>query len=416
MGSLYKRFMVIIFIFCITLPAFAGKGKFYPDGHGGKVYFPLGNISFADEVVSFKIGNPAASKKDSDPELGTGVPDYDAAADANFVTLGCGGTLIYRFVDNALIDVDGPDLYVFEIGPAVESTNLSISKDGKKWIDIGKISGGKANIDISKYINPGDVFYYVKFQDLKNDCGGGFPGADIDAVGAIGSSVKISLDSSVLFDFGKHTLKPKAIKELDRVSAELKQFPGATVIIEGHTDNRGSKTSNQKVSEKRAAAVRDYWVQKKTLSELTFSAAGHGMRRPIASNKTEKGRAKNRRVEVIVLPPGVTKNANKAENKNTVKELWKTSWGELELNLTKETVTGSYSDDNGEVLGSYKQGVFDGFWIEDESSTRCETEIQGRYYWGKVRMTFDEERKRFNSVWGYCSEEPVNTDWTGEKK
>lgn len=416
MDRITRNILTVVFIFCLTLPAYAVNGKFYSDGHGGKVYFPLGDISFADEVVSFKMGTPSAAKKDSDPKLGTGIPDYDSASDSNAVTLGCGGTLVFRFLDNALIDIEGPDLYVFEIGPAVEPTTLSISKDGKNWIDIGKISGGKADVEISGYIKPGDVFYYVKLTDLKSDCGGGYPGADIDAVGAIGSSIKISIDSSVLFDFGKDTLKPEAIKELHRVAMELKKYPGATVIVEGHTDNRGTQAANQKVSEKRATAVRNYWVIKENLSELKFSAVGYGMHRPVALNDTEEGRAKNRRVEVIVLPPGVTKKTGKTDKGGTIAGKWKTNWGEMELRLSGEKVIGFYSEDNGEVFGTFKNGMFDGYWVEDEASTRCDKALRGRHYWGRVKMTFDKDLKSFKSIWGYCGETPYKADWTGDRK
>lgn len=54
MGSITKNLLMVVFIFCLTLPAYADNGKFYSDGHGGKFYFSLGDISFADEVVSFK--------------------------------------------------------------------------------------------------------------------------------------------------------------------------------------------------------------------------------------------------------------------------------------------------------------------------------------------------------------------------
>ncbi len=96
-----------------------------------------------------------------------------------------------KFVDNVLIDVPGPDLYVFEVGPAVQPTELSISNNGATWINIGKISGGTAEVDISQFVKPGDEFYFVSVTDLKSDCSGEFPGADIDAVGAIGSKAVI---------------------------------------------------------------------------------------------------------------------------------------------------------------------------------------------------------------------------------
>ena len=103
----------------------------------------------------------------------------------NFVSLGCGGTLVVRFTDNALVDVPGPDLYVFEIGSDVEPGHLWISKNGTEWVDIGEIKGATAAIDISRFVKPGDQFRYVRLTDLKSRCVRTWGGADIDAVGLV---------------------------------------------------------------------------------------------------------------------------------------------------------------------------------------------------------------------------------------
>jgi len=132
----------------------------YSDGHGGTVAFPLGDLSFADEIVGFQSGNPAATHEgDRIPDEALGPPDYDAGADDNYLTLGCGGVLTLRFTNNVLTDRPGPDLYVFEIGPAVEPTRLWISRDGEHWLDVGEIAGGRADVDISGVARKGDFFY-----------------------------------------------------------------------------------------------------------------------------------------------------------------------------------------------------------------------------------------------------------------
>lgn len=236
------------------------SGKEYPDGHGGYVYFPLGDISFAIKVVSFEKGDPSAADKDSQPEETLWIPDYDASKEDNYTTLGCGGVLTLQFIDNVLVDIEGPDLYVFEIGPAIEPTNLAISKDGQEWIEIGKISGGRADIDISQFVESGDTFNFIQLTDLRTDCGGAWPGADIDAIGAIGSALRISLKSSVFFDFDKSTLKPEAKKELHDVALKIKEHSIERIIIEEHTDNIGTEEYNLELSMKRAAAVKDYFI------------------------------------------------------------------------------------------------------------------------------------------------------------
>lgn len=180
--------------------AAAPEGRCCFDGHGGKVYFPQGDISFADEVASYILEDLAPSDSgDAVAAESLDIPDYSGDTDDKYLCLGCGGTLTLKFVDNVLTDVDGPDLYVLEIGGAVEPISLSLSRDGTNWTAVGEISGGKAEVKFSCYAEPEEVFYYVRLEDLRTACGEGTPGADIDAVGAIGSAIRLSMESSVLF-------------------------------------------------------------------------------------------------------------------------------------------------------------------------------------------------------------------------
>ena len=77
------------------------------------------------------------------------------------------------------------------------------------------------------------------------------------------------------------------------------------VIIEGHTDSLGSSTLNKELSEKRAEAVAEYLTADKTMEQESVEAHGYGYERPLSSNKTAKGRAENRRVDIIVTPSRV---------------------------------------------------------------------------------------------------------------
>ena len=96
-------------------------GQDYTDSRHHIVHFPLGDKSFADEVVAFNMGHPEPQPANArDPHNALGIPDNNDKLHSGFVTLGCGGSLTLRFTDNALVDVDGPDLWVFEVGPAVE--------------------------------------------------------------------------------------------------------------------------------------------------------------------------------------------------------------------------------------------------------------------------------------------------------
>lgn len=103
--------------------------------------------------------------------------------------------------------------------------------------------------------------------------------------------------SDVLFDFNKYTLKPEAREKLAKMSGIVLAHPGLKLAVEGHTDSVGSDEYNQKLSEQRAGAVRDYLVQQ-GVAEPT--ATGFGETRPIASNDNAAGRQQNRRVEIVV--------------------------------------------------------------------------------------------------------------------
>jgi outer membrane protein OmpA-like peptidoglycan-associated protein len=282
-----------------------GASKTYTDSRGKAVLFPLGDASFADEVVTFAIGTPPPrDPRWGDPKTAVGPPDFDRKrvdprSPAN-VVLGCGGSLVVRFADNVLVDVAGPDLYVFEVGPAIEPTHLAISQDGTTWTEVGNISGGTAAVDIAKVAKPGDRYRFVRVTDLKRACGGPYPGADVDAIGAIGSALRMSFDASVLFDFDRSALRPEAQAALTDAAVQIAAHPDAVVTVEGHTDDVGADGYNAKLSQARAESVRAFLLSRPELRGRTIAATGFGATRPVTSNATESGRQQNRRVEIVV--------------------------------------------------------------------------------------------------------------------
>ncbi len=276
-------------------------GKEYDNGHGGKIYLPLGDISFADEVVEFKRGKPHAVEPACDSTLAIGIPDFNGLS-GNFVSLGCGGSLTLLFTDNALVNIPGPDLFVFELGKYIESTELEISKDGSKWITVGKIAGGTASVDIGDSVKQGEVFHYVRLTDLKSDCKGDWPGADIDAVAAIGSGKQITLKNAVLYQFNDFNLLPGAKAELNKVIEQIKLQKPSQIIIEGHTDNIGTESYNYELSKKRAKTVGDYLKKNAVVGKIPTKIDGYGSKLPIANNATKQGQEKNRRVNIILIP------------------------------------------------------------------------------------------------------------------
>jgi len=105
--------------------------------------------------------------------------------------------------------------------------------------------------------------------------------------------------SDVLFDFNKYTLKPEAREKMAKVSGILLAYPGLKIQLEGHTDSVGSDEYNQKLSEQRADAVRDYLTQQGVPAN-NVTGVGLGKSDPVASNDTAAGRQRNRRVEMVV--------------------------------------------------------------------------------------------------------------------
>lgn len=112
-------------------------------------------------------------------------------------------------------------------------------------------------------------------------------------------TIKLGLDSSVTFNVDSYTISYAFQNTLDKIAGSLLEFPDTRVDIIGHTDNTGSDSYNQQLSERRAGAVGQYFGQRGvTYSRLKTS--GRGESQPVANNATPYGRAQNRRVEIFL--------------------------------------------------------------------------------------------------------------------
>lgn len=107
--------------------------------------------------------------------------------------------------------------------------------------------------------------------------------------------------SGVLFEAGGNQLSAAAQSRLDTVAQALAAYPDRNIVIEGHTDDRGSDATNQQLSQKRADAVRQY-LESRGVPAARMRSIGRGESTPVASNDSAEGRANNRRVEVVVEP------------------------------------------------------------------------------------------------------------------
>lgn len=116
-----------------------------------------------------------------------------------------------------------------------------------------------------------------------------------------GDVIKLNLPDGVTFDFNRADLKPQFYPALDQVASTMAEYNQTVVEVSGHTDSVGSDDYNQRLSEQRANSVSNYLVGK-GLMRQRFEVVGMGERYPVADNTSDDGRARNRRVEIRVVP------------------------------------------------------------------------------------------------------------------
>jgi len=197
---------------------------------------------------------------------------------------------------------DGPDDPKAEVAAQEAVKRLSPSRGalkvggeslGIKGEDVGitgfraeKISGGQGKI---KGLS-------VEIEKVLNDLG----------AKKVGQKIQVSLSGDVLFDFNKWDIKPAAEKTLRKLVKAIKGLKVKEVLIEGHTDSKGSEEYNLALSQRRADSVKAWLIEEGGLKGITIITKGYGESKPVAPNTkpdgsdNPEGRAKNRRVEIYV--------------------------------------------------------------------------------------------------------------------
>jgi hypothetical protein len=163
------------------------------------IEFPGGASSFADRVVHASPGSPAATDPNFiDASRTIGPPDY--LSPVGSYSLGRGGSITLEFTNNHLTgsDDDAPDLHIFEIGPDIEDTFVEVSREGVIWESVGKVFGSTSSIDIDAFgFTSADEFRFVRLVDDPDEGNqtGDTVGADIDAVGALSTTLSLDMPS-----------------------------------------------------------------------------------------------------------------------------------------------------------------------------------------------------------------------------
>ena len=220
-----------------------GKGRVKDDCPGlvygrsdREICLPLGALSFADKAVSFTPGAKKSRPPFDYPGSALGEPDYKNTYSADFISLGCDGVLVTQFTDNILVDVEGVDLYIFEIGPVVERTELAISTDGTTWIDVGVIEGARSDVDIGPFVKK------EKFPSSSQECQQGMwrnhSGGTLmpSLLSARKSGCRWTARFSSMSASSISSRKPNVLQDL---AQQLEDYGSdIRVTVEGHTDSR----------------------------------------------------------------------------------------------------------------------------------------------------------------------------------
>lgn len=151
---------------------------------------------------------------------------------------------------------------------------------------IGAAVGGTAGALIGRKMDK-------QAEELRRD----LEGAQVERVG---EGIKITFDSGILYPINSAELQPGAKTELAQLAETLKKYPDTNILIEGHTDNTGTREINQPLSERRAQSVASY-LATMGVDRTRMTTQGYADTQPVADNSTAAGRAQNRRVEIAIF-------------------------------------------------------------------------------------------------------------------
>ncbi|MGO3183117.1 MAG: OmpA family protein [Aequorivita sp.] len=184
---------------------------------------------------------------------------------------------------------------------AILGNNIGKGGNSELGAVIGGVVGGGAGVLIGGKMDK-------QAQKIEDE----IPGAQVERVDD-GIVVTFDENSGVYFDTAKYNINSTSQATLDKLANVLKEYPDTNVLVVGHTDSVGADAMNMTLSKNRANSVTNYFTQNQGLSSGRFTTKWFGEDAPIADNSTAEGRAKNRRVNLAIIPNEKMKNDAKRE-------------------------------------------------------------------------------------------------------
>ncbi len=337
-----------------------GGGRWYPKlpGHSSTIVWVLYNAlasgdavsvqgpvihSFDNVAVTSQPPAPGQSVESSIPPLTAGVVSANRANGQLKVELrianpgdkriapGNGRTVAYA--DVYALDPVGKRSYPLLKDEAGEfiATPVADKSQGGRWF-LSKIGpNSQTPVDLTFQAPPDSVstvdIVFPLFGPIENVAISGKAGAAASGIAVAGASselqralqdlnaqttaqsVTIDLSADVLFDFNKWDLKPAAVPALEKLATVLKSYPAAQIAIEGYTDAIGNDAYNLALSQRRAETVKNWLITNAQVPGANLHTRGWGKAKPVAPNANPdgtdnpEGRAKNRRVEIVITKP-----------------------------------------------------------------------------------------------------------------
>jgi outer membrane protein OmpA-like peptidoglycan-associated protein len=211
---------------------------------------------------------------------------------AGVALAGCADGSGGGFSNRPLESWEGGALIGAGVGAAVGA--IAYHKDRTKGAVLGAVGGGLAGGAVGAYMDS-------QKRDLEKNLAKEIQAGQAQIEKLPNNVVRITMTSQTAFDTNSSDIKAGFDSTMDKLADVVVRYAKTTLTVVGHTDNVGSNDYNQKLSERRAHAVAQYFESKR-VNPMRLAISGKGETAPVASNASESGRQANRRVEIYVEP------------------------------------------------------------------------------------------------------------------